>query len=101
VEVENFTAESTPKGFCTSLRSSYQIFDSRGQRVAQHDFAATEEHCQNPRRDFFIGYYLRLPKHIYPGKHTLQVTIEDLKSQKVGQSSIELTIKEEAEHRPN
>ena len=93
-EVENFTSEETAKGFHTSLRSSYQLFDSRGQRVADHQFTTTEEHCQNPRRDFFIGYYLRLPKRIYPGRHTLQLTIEDLKSHKVGQSSIELTIRE-------
>jgi hypothetical protein len=92
-EVENFTCEATPKGFHTSLRSSYQIFDSRGQRVADHQFTTTEEYCQNCRRDFFIGYHLRLPKRIYPGKHTLQLTIEDLKSHKVGQSSIELTIR--------
>jgi hypothetical protein len=93
-EVENFTSEPTPKGFHTRLRSSYQVFDSRGQRVAEQDFPISEEYCQNPRRDFFIGYHLRLPSRIYPGKHTLQLTIEDLKSQKVGQASIELTIKE-------
>jgi hypothetical protein len=93
-EVENFTSQQTAKGFHTSLRSGYQLFDSRGQRVADHQFTTTEEYCQNPRRDFFIGYYLRLPKRIYPGKHTLQLTIEDLESHKVGQSSIELTIKE-------
>ena len=92
-EVENFTSEATPEGFHTSLRSSYRIFDSRGRQVADHQFTTTEEHCQNPRRDFFIGYHLRLPDRIYPGKHTLQLTIEDLKSHKVGQSSIELTFK--------
>jgi hypothetical protein len=93
-EVENFASEATPKGFHTSLRSSYQIFDSRGQRVADHQFTTTPDYCQNPRRDFFIGYHLRLPQRIYPGKHTLQLTIEDLESHKVGQSSIELTIKD-------
>ncbi len=92
-EVENFISEPTAKGFHTSLRSSYQIFDSRGQRVADHRFATTEEHCQNARRDFFIGYRLRLPSRIYPGKHTLQLTIEDLKDHKVGQSSIDFTIR--------
>ncbi len=93
-EVENFISEPTPKGFHTSLRSSYQIFDSRGQPVGEHEFGPTEEYCQNLRRDFFIGYHLRLPKRVYPGKHTLQLTIEDLKGHKVGQSSIELTIKD-------
>jgi hypothetical protein len=91
-EVENFASEQTAEGFHTSMRSSYQIFDSRGQRVAEQGFPVTEEHCQNARRDFFIGYRLRLPKRIYDGRHTLKLTIEDLKSQKVGESSIEFWI---------
>ncbi|OHB68357.1 MAG: hypothetical protein A2V70_16260 [Planctomycetes bacterium RBG_13_63_9] len=91
-EIENFASESTAKGAHTSLRSSYQIYDSRGQRAADHDFSHTEEYCQTARRDFFIGYHLRLPSRIYPGKYTLQLTVEDLKSHKVGQSSIDLTI---------
>ena len=98
-EVENFGSEATPKGYHTKMRTSYQIFDSRGQRVAEHDFAVAEEYCQNPRRDFFIGYRLRLPGRIYPGKHTLQLTIEDQKSQKVGQAPIELTIRDAAAER--
>lgn len=92
-EVENLTGESTPQGIHTSLRSSYQIFDSRNQRVADDEFTLTEEYCRNPRRDYFIGYEFHLPERIYPGKHTLQLTIEDLKSHKVGQASIELAIK--------
>lgn len=92
-EVENFSSEPTAQGYHTSLRSSYQIFDSRGQRVADEEFTLTEESCLNPRRDYFTGYVLRLPEQIYPGKHTLQLTIEDLKSRKIGQSSVEFTIK--------
>ncbi len=92
-EVENFSSEETAKGYHTSLRSSYQIFDSRGGRVTQRDCPKTEEYCRNSRRDFFIGYRLKLPdKHIYPGKHTLRLTIEDLKNHKVGQASIEFSI---------
>jgi hypothetical protein len=93
-EMDNFASESTPKGYHTQLRSSYQILDSAGQRVADHTFTTTEEYCQNSRRDFFIGYHLHMPKRINPGKYTLQMTIEDLQSQKVGQSTIEFTIKE-------
>jgi hypothetical protein len=92
-EVENFASEPTPKGYHTSLRSSYQILDTRGRRVAEHTFAATEEHCQNLRRDFFIGYHLRLPKGMTPGKYTFQLSIQDLKCQKVGQASIEFEVK--------
>jgi hypothetical protein len=93
-EVENFKTNETPKGCYTALQSSYQILDSRGQRVADHEFSVNEEYCHNPRRDFFIGYEFLLPKHIYPGKHTLQLTVTDLNSQKIGQSNIEFTITE-------
>jgi len=93
-EVDNFTSRQTSEGYHTALRSSYQIFDSRGQRVDDHEFTTTEETCCNRRRDFFIGHHLRLPKRIYAGKHTLQLTIEDLESRKIGQSAISFTIKD-------
>lgn len=92
-EVENLSCEETPKGYHSAWRSSCQIFDSRGQRVVAHEPTASEEYCQNPRRDFFIGCQFRLPKRIYSGKHTLQIMVEDVKSQKAGQSSIEFTLK--------
>jgi len=93
-EVENFKSEDTPKGFHTVLGASYQVFDSRGQRVAGQDLNAVEEHCRNPRRDFFLAYRLSLPKRIYAGKHVLQLTLVDQKSQKIGQASIEFTVKD-------
>jgi hypothetical protein len=99
-EVENFGIESTPKGYHTALRSSYQILDKSGQRIADRAMSTTEEYCQNPRRDFFIGYQLRMPARINPGTYTLQLTIEDLKSQKVGQASVELTIKGSEREKP-
>lgn len=92
-EIENFTVHTTPKGYHTALKSSYQIFDSRGARVAEQEFATTEEYCRNPRRDFFIRYYLFMPQVIYDGRYTLQLTLEDTLGQKVGQSSIEFEVK--------
>jgi len=97
VEVENFKSEETPKGFHSAFRGSYEIFDARNQRVSATDLGTTEEHCRNQRRDFFLNYRFSLPKRIYAGRHTLQLTIEDLKAQKIGQSSIEFTIKATAE----
>lgn len=95
-EVDNFTSESTARGYHTSLKSSYQIFDARGQRVADEELALTEEICQNRRRDFFIVYDFHLPRRIYPGKHTLRLTIEDLKGKKIGDSCIDLEIVSES-----
>ena len=93
-EVEGFAAEPTPQGYHTSLKSSYQIFDAHGRRVAERAFAVTEEYCQNARRDYFIGYRLRMPKEIGPGHYRLFLSIEDLKRRKTGQAMIEFEIKE-------
>ena len=93
-EVENLVNQSTPKGYHTAVKSSYQIFDSRGQRLAEDQFTHTEEYCRNPRRDYFVGYELHLPDRVYSGSYTLQLTIEDLKSHKIGQASVDFTVKE-------
>ena len=93
-EVENFKSEEMPQGFYTVLGGKYLIFNNRGERVDFKDLKTTEDTCRNLRRDFFLGYYLRIPKHLYPGKYTLQLTLEDRKSQKVAQSSIDFTVKE-------
>ena len=78
----------------TAIRSSYQILDAQGRRVTENDLAVTEEHCQNRRRDYFIRYYLSVPDRIYPGKYTLQLTIVDTLSQKIGQSTVDFTVVE-------
>ncbi len=93
-EVENFKSVQTEKGYHTSLKSSYEILDSRGARVDQKEFEITVEYCQNPRRDYFIRYFVWMPKRIYGGTYTLQLSIEDTQSQKIGQSSIDFTIHE-------
>lgn len=94
-EVENFVSPKTAKGYHTSLKSSYQVFDARGRRVAESSLAATEEDCQNVRRDFFIGYDFHLPKTLESGKHRLQLSVEDIQGKKLGQASIEFDVKSE------
>ena len=40
-----------------------------------------------------MRYFIYLPKQMYDGTYTLQLTIEDIQSQKVGQAALEFTIK--------
>lgn len=96
-ELENFKSEESPKGFHTQFRGSYEIFDARGQRVTAQELGKTEEYCRNYRRDFFLVYKFCLPKRIYSGRHTLQLTVEDLHGQKIGQSSLEFSVKASGE----
>lgn len=91
-EVENFKSTETADGFGSALKSSYRIMDAAGRLVAEHDFDVNEECCRNQRRDFFIGYDFSMPKRIYVGRHVLQLTVEDVNSGKIGQSSAEFTV---------
>jgi hypothetical protein len=53
-----------------------------------------QETCQNRRRDYFMSFHIQLPERIYPGRHTLRLTIEDVPGQKIGMDSVEFVIKE-------
>lgn len=92
-EIENFRAQQTADGYHTSLRSSYEIVDALGRQVMGRESTATEDYCQRPRRDYFIGCDFRLPGSLRTGKYTLTLTVEDLKTGKSGQASIEFTIR--------
>jgi len=94
VELENFRSDATDTGFRTALSSRYRILDAQGREVVVHEFPTIEEVCQNRRRDYYISFRVQLPARIYDGRHTLQLTVEDTLAKKVGQTSIEFTIKE-------
>jgi hypothetical protein len=93
-EVEHFKSEATGEGYRTSFRARYEIFDAAGQRVTEHDLPDIQETCQNRRRDYFMSFHIQLPERIYPGRHTLRLTIEDVPGQKIGMDSVEFVIKE-------
>lgn len=92
-EIENLKAESTDKGYRTSIKARYEIQDSRGERVAEQEFPGGDDYCARPRRDFFIPYFVSIPKRIGEGTYTLKLTVEDTQTQKTGQGSIQFSVK--------
>jgi len=92
-EIENFRSEPTPRGYHTSLRSTYEIVDATGRPVAPPESATTEDYCLSPRRDYFIGCDFRLANSLRPGAHTLRLRVDDLKTRKSAVASVDFTIK--------
>lgn len=91
-EIDNFLAQSTPEGFETHLQGSYEVFDAKGQKVAGQVLPADKQVCDNYLRDYFIAYQMNLPSGLEPGEYRLELTMECLKGQKYGQSSLTLQI---------
>jgi hypothetical protein len=100
VEVDNFAAlEKSPHTFETELAGHYQIFDERGNIVAERKLPLDREVCRNYRRDYFLAYPIYMPDAIAPGRYRLELTIEDLKAsgeyqgRKFGEGMIEFSIR--------
>ncbi|MEZ6091057.1 MAG: hypothetical protein R3C05_24165 [Pirellulaceae bacterium] len=91
-EIDNFAAERLSDGYETHFQGSYDLFDAKGVRVAEQVLPADKQSCNNFRRDYFIAYRLYLPKQLEPGPHRIQLTIEDLKGKKYGQSSLDFEV---------
>ncbi|HLA84275.1 MAG TPA: hypothetical protein VJL29_05745, partial [Thermoguttaceae bacterium] len=91
-EIDHFQTERRPDGFHTALRSSYRIFDAVGRQVASRESAVMEECTLGPRRDYFLGCDFRLSESLRPGRHTLRLAIEDLKTGQTAEASIGFTI---------
>jgi len=91
-EVDSFSAERLSDGYETQFQGSYEVFDASGKRLAQKVLPADQQVCNNYRRDYFIAYRLHLPSQLEPGKYRMELTMEDLKGKKYGQSSIDFEI---------
>jgi hypothetical protein len=93
-EVENFQSKLSEKGYHTALKARYQVFDASGNRVAEKELGLKDEHCQNRRRDFFVPYFLWMPKQVPSGKYQLKLTLEDVHAGQTAEASIEFSIKD-------
>jgi hypothetical protein len=94
VEVGNFSVEQKEGGYETELQGSYQILDNSGRSVADTDLMLDKQICRNMRTDYFLPYRVFLPKNLSPGKYRIQVTVEDKKGHKFGQTpAVEFSVK--------
>ena len=93
-EVENFVSMPTADGeYRTSLKSLIEIVDPKGKVVWTKAFAATEDFCRNPRRDYFHNYQFRIPEDVSMGTYTLKLSITDELSQKKVTSTLTFVLK--------
>jgi len=93
-EVDSFRSESTKEGYRTTLGTSYEVLDTKGQRVDSAQFPDVEDLCRNRRHDFHMQYGVALPTRIYAGEYQMRITVTDQLSHKISQLSIPFEIVE-------
>ncbi len=93
-EVSNFKSDQTSDGwFRTVLKSSIEIYNSRGELIQSMPFPPTEDLCKNQRRDYFHSYEFTVPQRIAIGPHVMKLTVEDQISQKLATYTLNFTVK--------
>lgn len=77
-ELDALAARRSPAGHSTSVKTTFQLFDSDGRQVGQWDFDPIDETCLTSRRDYFARYFIRIPETAAPGPHRLEIMVNDL-----------------------
>jgi hypothetical protein len=93
-EIDNFQSELQDKGYHTALKGRYEISDESGRAVVEKELGLKDEHCANRRRDFFVPYFVTIPKHVPAGKYRLKVILEDVHSGQTGEATIAFEVKD-------
>jgi hypothetical protein len=93
VEVENYHSTSSEKGFRTSLGTTYELLDDKGNRITSGDFPDVNDVCRNRRRDFHIQFGLNMPENLSPGRYKLQLVVKDRQSDKIGNAKAAFEIR--------
>ena len=92
-ELENVTSQKVLEGFETKVKGSYEIRDSKGERIVEQSLPMEPDICSSQRRDFFLVYMIYMPQNVPSGKYELILTMEDLCGNKFGSSKTEFEIK--------
>ncbi len=94
-EIENFRSEPMPDTgeYRTLLKSRIEIVGPDGKNWFNKNFAATEDLCRNPRRDYFHNYQFTIPERLRLGPHTLKLTVVDELSGKEATCAIKFMVK--------
>ncbi|TWU57564.1 hypothetical protein [Rubripirellula reticaptiva] len=91
-EIENFSANKNADGYETNLQGSYDIYNTKNEKVISQLLPADKQVSANYLRDYFIAYQMHLPAQLGKGTYRLQLTMEDVNGKKYGQSSIPFEI---------
>jgi hypothetical protein len=91
-EVECFTSAATSDGHKTQLSTSYRVIDASGRQIDAKPFPDIVDVCRSRRRDLNVEYGLYLPTHISPGQYKVELTVTDLQSGKIAQSTVPLEV---------
>ncbi len=115
VEVENFAIEehrgsdreqthltSSRRGredavaapiYVTDLHARYDILDEKQRTILSRTFRPNRDRSRNRRHDYFIPYYMEIPRDLSTGYYTLELTLEDKIGQKFGSGTIDFRIR--------
>ncbi|MDW8261561.1 MAG: hypothetical protein RMJ35_03470 [Phycisphaerales bacterium] len=92
-EIENFSSQlNADQQWETNLSMEVVLFSEMGQQVFQDLPAKITDTSRTRRRDFFVRKLIKFPSNLTIGRYVLKVTMVDLQSNRVAETSLPLQV---------
>ncbi|RUL86111.1 hypothetical protein [Tautonia sociabilis] len=93
-ELEGVRYRSDGEGHRSQLFTTLEIIPRAEASATWREARTVDDHCDRPRRDYFVGYWLSLPDSLPVGRYVLRVSQRDLTSGDETVSELPFTIVE-------
>jgi hypothetical protein len=79
-ELEGVRYEAEGEDLTARLSTTLEILPETGEQALWREVHPFEDRCARPRRDFFVGYGLTLPRSLPHGRYRFRVSQQDMRS---------------------
>ena len=93
-EMTGLRYEAKDAGFVSRISSRIDIRPAGGGPIQwEHELGAADDVCRRRRHDYYVNYFVQLPRTLTPGSYTLRLTQTDLIANRSTTAEIPLAIK--------
>lgn len=92
-ELDGVGYESHEAGSRSRLVTALELVAEGSETPLWRDVRPAEDACEHPRRDYFVGYLLTLPRSLAPGRYRLRVAQRDLVSGRIASDELAFAVR--------
>ena len=92
-ELDGVRYETHEAGYRSRLVTALELVAEGSETPLWRDVRPAEDACEHPRRDYFVGYLLSLPRSLAPGRYRLRVAQRNLVSGRIASDELAFAVR--------
>lgn len=92
MELENLVGTDEAKGIATRVATRFRLVDAAGESIEEWSFPEIEDVSESPRTDYFVRYFLTMPRKAPAGPCRLECVVTDAVAAKTAEAELSLEI---------